>query len=261
MKKIIAFIQKIIRKVSSYIVIGAKAVFNFIKKNRLIISLWLILIALFVFGGMYGRYASETMQENKIINEQRYYDLVDLVSIEYNLDPDTFVEKPFIATAVYDGETYQMYLNNEFCFVEMISDHEPSKFIESAIKHHAEQEDMISNRAYFVSYDETTRVLEMEAIGFVGTPIEITIVLNADLDGVESFSVISYENYENEYNSAYTGDAAPAVENQMLNDYISGGIPVDTVAGASVGTGAAMRDVISMLDMFIDSLNGGAANE
>ena len=44
----------------------------------------------------------------------------------------------------------------------------------------------------------------------------------------------------------------------MMNQYIStNNINVDAVAGASEGTGPAMRALIQILDGFISDLNGG----
>jgi len=75
--------------------------------------------------------------------------------------------------------------------------------------------------------------------------------------------VESHETYDDEYNGEgnglYTGGPVPAVENYFLNRYQTAGVisPVDAVAGASVGTGPAMRAMLTLLDAFLDEMNGG----
>ena len=134
---------------------------------------------------------------------------------------------------------------------------ELSLIIMSAVKHHAEQEELLQNIAYLVSYDSTTKTVVLEAEGFAGV-INVEAVLNSTLDGVSSYTITSQENYDNEYNTDYAGASAPSVENTMFNQYVnSGNTVVDTVAGASVGTGVAMQELITLLDLFIDSLEGG----
>ncbi|XMB72840.1 hypothetical protein RJI07_02760 [Mycoplasmatota bacterium WC30] len=231
---------------------------KFIKDKGLFIGLWLVIILIFAFGGMYSRYVSSLVQPDEIENEQRYYGKVDLISLEYNFDSETFLEKPYIATFTYEQEEFVTYVDLTFCYVEMISGIEPERMVLAAVKHHSEQEEIISNIAYLISYEESTKTLVMGAVGFVtATPIQVEFTLNDSLDGIVSYTVTSFENYNNEYNTAYDGAAAPAVENQMIEQYMTGTYPVDTVAGASEGTGAGMQELFALLNLFLDSLEGG----
>ncbi len=231
---------------------------KFIQDKGLIIGLWLVVILIFVFGGMYSRYVSSLVAPDEVENEQRYYDKVGLVSLEYNFDFETFTEKPYIATFTYEGETLVSYVDLTFGYVEMITGVEPEGFVLSAVKHHSEQEDILSNLAYLISYDENSKTLVMGAVGFVpAAPIQVEFVLNDSSDGVASYTVTSSENYDNEYNTAYNGGAGPTVENQMIDQYMAGTYPVDSISGASEGTGIAMQELFALLNLFMDSLEGG----
>ncbi len=107
----------------------------------------------------------------------------------------------------------------------------------------------------FVSYDETTRVLVLQADGFRGT-ITVEFTLNATLDGVDSYQVTSSETYANSYNSGYIGGGVPTVETAVIDQYVQGIDPVDGVAGATI-TSNAVIEILTALDDFLASLNGG----
>ncbi len=230
---------------------------KYLSDRKLIIGLWLVLIALFTIGGIYTNKMVESRPEDVTEDAQRYYDEVELLDLEYNFDSETLGTSVYIATFTYEGNTYKTYIDKTFCYVEMIEGEELSLIIMSAVKHHAEEEEILQNIAYLVSYDSTTKTVVLEAEGFAGV-INVEAVLNSTLDGVSSYTITSQENYDNEYNTDYAGASAPSVENTMFNQYVnSGNTVVDTVAGASVGTGVAMQELITLLDLFIDSLEGG----
>ncbi|HRY77740.1 MAG TPA: hypothetical protein P5154_03150, partial [Candidatus Izemoplasmatales bacterium] len=58
---------------------------------------------------------------------------------------------------------------------------------------------------------------------------------------------------------AQSSGPVPAAENYFLNRYQTAGVisAVDAVAGASQGTGPALRAMLTLLDAFLEDLNGG----
>lgn len=234
-----------------------KNLFKNIWSKKLIIGLWLILIAIFAIGGIYTNKMVDLRLPDVVEDEQRYYDEVTLIDLEYNFNPETFGTSPYIATFTYDGNTYKTFVDIDFFYVEMIEGEELSLIIMSAVKHHAETEALLQNTAQLISYDSSTKTLLMQAQGFAGI-IDVEIVLNSNEDGVTSYTITSLENYDNEYNTDYAGASVPSVENTMFNQYVtSGNVTLDTVAGASEGTGVAMQEIVTLLDLFLDSLEGG----
>lgn len=109
---------------------------------------------------------------------------------------------------------------------------------------------------HFVSYDETTKVLELKTNGF-HDDIYVEFTLNASLDGVASYQIkSSTETYDSSYNDNYTGGAVPSVETSILDQYIAGTNPIDGVSGATV-TSNSIKEMLVALDAFLVSLNGG----
>ena len=234
-----------------------KNLFNKIWNKRLIIGLWLILIAVFAVGGIYTNKMVDLRLPDATEDAQRYYDEVTLLDLEYNFDPESFGTSPYIATFTYEGNTYKTYIDITFNYVETIEGEELNLIIMSAVKHHAETEALLQNVAQLISYDSSTKTLIMQAQGFAGL-IQAEIVLNASEDGIQSYTITSEENYDNEYNTDYAGASVPSVENIMFNQYVSSGdFEIDTVAGASEGTGTAMQELVTLLDLFINTLEGG----
>ncbi len=229
---------------------------KFFENHSLIIGIILVFITLFVVGGLYSSHVIEHRVEELTVDEERYYDAVDLLSLEYNFDLETLGSKTYIATFTYEGETYKTYVSNTFCFVEVLEGDSLDFMVYSAVKHHAEQEKLIQNTAYITSYEASTRTLVIEAQGFHDV-IVVEMVLNETYDGIVSYVVTSHESYNSEYNGGYTGGAVPSVENQMMDQYMSGATEIDTVAGASQGTGDAMIELIALLNLFLDTLEGG----
>lgn len=190
---------------------------------------------------------------------------LSLVDLHYNFDPETFVASPFVADIVHGSENtgVSVYLNSSFEYVGVAGEGDGLNADEQAyLKTLASQDGSVSTKAYFLSYDSGTRQLVMEAKGYSNRPITVTMTLNASLDGIESFSVVSEQTYDDEYNmddyGNYTGGPVPAVENHFMTEYqTSGEVPIDSVAGASQGTSPAMRALIGLLDLFLDHLNGG----
>jgi hypothetical protein len=228
------------------------------KQNGLILTLSLILVFVFAIGGVYTNYVVTQRTEEIIVDEERYYDAVVLTDLEYNFDISTIGNKTYIATFTYEGSTYKTYVDKTFCFVEIIEGESLDLMVYSAVKHHAEQEAMIQNTAYIESFDHATKKLVISANGFAGAgTISIEFTLNDALDAVASYSVTSSESYNSEYNSFYTDGPVPYVENNMMDQYLAGDTTIDSVAGASEGTGVAMQELITLLDLFLDSLEGG----
>ncbi|MBN2540745.1 MAG: FMN-binding protein [Bacilli bacterium] len=109
---------------------------------------------------------------------------------------------------------------------------------------------------HFVSYDETTRVLELKTNGFHGY-IYVEFTLNDTLDGVASYQIkTSTETYDDSHNDNYTGGPVPSVETSILDQYMADTSPVDGVAGATE-TSNSILEMLVALDEFIASLNGG----
>jgi uncharacterized protein with FMN-binding domain len=186
---------------------------------------------------------------------------VTLNSVAYNLDPATFVAQPFIADVTYGDENVHVvvYLDASFSYAGIVSGTEPDTDVLAAIETLASNSGEVSANVGFVSYDAATRVLVLRSKGFSSNPIVVTVTLNATLDGIESYEVVSHESYDNEYareDSGYAGGAVPAVENAFVDDYRADGVlDVDAVAGAT-HTSAAMRALIDLLDQFIASVGG-----
>ena len=188
-----------------------------------------------------------------------------LVDLHYNFDPATFVASPFIADILYgEGDvSASVYLSPAFEYVGIVGGGSDLSADEQAyLKSLASQDGSVSATAHFISYDSGTRVLIMGVKGFANEPITVTMTLNVALDGIETYSVVSEQSYDDEYNmddyGNYEGGPVPAVENYFMNQYqTTGVVPIDSVAGASQGTSPAMRTLIGLLDLFLNDLNGG----
>lgn len=235
---------------------------RFFKEKAVILILIAMMISIFVVGNVYFNnilYVEEetTTVPTTTVDINIDYGSVTNIAIAYNLDLDSLGAKSYIVSFEYESENYQAYLDKDYFLVEMIVGEEPEAQVMALIREHIMDENLIEDKAYFVSYDSTTKTIEMETVGFVGSPIQVTIVLNDNLDGVSSFDVSSPENYDSEYNQRYSGGSAPEVENIMIQDYIDNGLPVDSVAGASMGTGPAMQELLTLLDLLLNSLQGG----
>ena len=231
---------------------------TWLKENKLFYGVILILIVVFVVGGFYSDYVIKHRAEEIIVDEERYYNEVTLVNLEYNFDKETLGHKTYIATFTYDGSTYKSFVDHTFCFVELIEGESLELMVHSAVKHHAEQEAILQNIAYISSFNETTKTLVITADGFAGSgSISVEFTLNDALDGISAYTVTSTESYKSDYNEDYIDGAVPFVENNMMDQYVAGHATIDTVAGASEGTGDAMIELISLLDLFFDSMEGG----
>lgn len=237
---------------------------QFLKDKAIILILIVLTISIFALGNLYFNsvlYVEEetTTEATTTIEITIDYDSVSNVSIDYYLDLASLGEKCYLVSFDYESTSYQAYLDNDFQYVEMVLGAYPDEEVMALVREHVlDGDDLIDHDAYFVSYDSSTRTIVMETKGFVSTErIQVTIILNEDLNAISSFSVVSPENYDSEYNSHYSGAAVPAVENTMMSDYLANGLPVDTIAGASRGTGVGMQKLITLLDLLLDSLQGG----
>jgi len=182
-----------------------------------------------------------------------------LNSLTYNFDPLTFAEKPYIANVTYgvNNTNIELYLSRSFDYAGLVTGViEPIAEVKAEIKLLASSNQSISNRAYFVSYDELSRTLIMNTIGYnPSSPIQATIGINGTFDGIESFVISSHESYSE--SSGYSGLPVPQVENDLLNEYVTNGtLIIDGVAGATSSSNAMQR-LITLLNLFVDSLNGG----
>lgn len=237
---------------------------QFLKDKAIILILIGLMISIFALGNVYFKSVlyvePETSTEaTTTIDITIDYDSVSNVVIAYHLDLETLGEKSYLVAFDYESISYQAYLDNNFQFVEMVVGTYPNEEVMALVREHIlDGDDLIDHDAYFVSYDSSTRTIVMETKGFVSNlRIQVSIVLNEDLNAISSFSVVSPENYDSEYNQNYTGGAVPEVENTMISDYLQDGLPVDAVAGASRGTGVGMQKLITLLDLLMQSLQGG----
>lgn len=179
-------------------------------------------------------------------------------SVTYNFDLATFISYPYIADVTFgtaDSHSI-LYLNSSFTVSGVISGNEPDATTKTQIKALASTTSGLIKTAHFVSYTDSTRTLVMSSVGYVSTPIQVTLVFSSDFSTF-TYTVNSHETYSNRDNSHYTGAAVPAVENYYLNQYLLGTTPIDAVAGASVGTSPGMQKLIDLLDLFIQARLGG----
>lgn len=186
--------------------------------------------------------------------------VMTLNSLTYNLDPATFATKPYIADVTYgdDNTNVVVYLDSSFNHAGTITGTEPANDAKAAIKSYASGSGLVVTSASFVSYDENTRSLVVISKGYNQTAIQGTYVLNAALDGVESYTFVTNETYANEYNEGYNHSLgeAPYVENNLSNQFKNGEVEIDGVAGATV-TSDAMKNMINLVKLFIADQNGG----
>jgi Na+-translocating ferredoxin:NAD+ oxidoreductase RnfG subunit len=186
--------------------------------------------------------------------------VMTLNSLTYNLDPATFATKPFIADVTYGDENTNVvvYLDSSFTYAGIVTGTEPASDVQSGIKSYASASGQVVTSASFVSYDAGTRTLVLISKGYNNTPIQGTYVLNATLDGVESYSFITSESYDNEYNGGYNHllGVVPYVENNLSEQFKNGEVEIDAIAGATV-TSNAMKNMINLVKLFIADQNGG----
>ena len=187
--------------------------------------------------------------------------VMTLNQLTYNVNPTSFLDKPYIADVTYGDENTNVvvYLDSTFSYAGTITGDEPASDVQAGIKSFASKSTEVSSIASFVSYDTITRTLVITGKGYTTkNPIEATFVLNATLDGVESFVYTESESYDNEYNDKYNHSLGevPHVENDLTNQYINGEPEIDAIAGASV-TSNAIKHIINLLDLFINDQNGG----
>lgn len=229
---------------------------KFFNNNKLILGISLILVAIFIFGNIYSSAVINHRAEELADDQEKYNEAVEVVSIEYNFDTETLGDNVYLVEFTFEDSTYKTYVNETFCYVEMVEGEELELMVMSALKHNLEKGLLIQNTAYIVSYDVTTKIVVIETEGFNGI-ISVEMTINDTFDGITSYTVTSLENYDNDYNSGYEGGATPEVENTMLDQYMTGVNDLDTISGASVGTGEAIQELVTLLNLFIDSLEGG----
>ena len=184
--------------------------------------------------------------------------VMTLNSLTYNTEVSTFIDKPYIADVTYgdDDTNVVVYLSSSFDYAGIITGTEPAADVQSAIKSFASKSTDVSSSSYFVSWDDTTRTLVIYAKGYSKKGVLGSFVFNEELTSVTSFSVETFESYpySESYNTAL--GEPPYVENNLINQYLDDEPQIDGVAGASV-TSAAMKEMLTLLDLFIEGQNGG----
>jgi len=188
---------------------------------------------------------------------------LQIVSIAYNLDEATFVTKPFIATINY-GETdieTQVYLARDFGFVEMVdgADAVPDQTFLTELQLKAQQITTISNRTYFSEFTAATNTIVIASRGYSGSPIQLTVVLNASLDAVVSISVTSNESYQDSHDYDGTYGGAPGIEEHMIARF-EADLSFDAVAGATITSNAMIR-ALNLLQSYIENNQAGGGGQ
>ena len=227
------------------------------KKRLPIILMWFVLALLLILGNLLSQHVN--MQRENVIDNLDISEYVEVTEITYNFNQDTVGNKTYMVTFIFEEETYRIYVDHDFHFVEAIEGPELDALYYSAVKRDLDREQLIQNTAYITNYDSSTNTVTITANGFDGKgSIVVNFVLDSNND-LESYVVTSTETYDVEYNSGYTGNTVPAVENAFIDGYVnSTEIPLfDSVAGASEGTGVAMVEILTLLNQFIASMEGG----
>ncbi|MGI6392073.1 MAG: FMN-binding protein [Candidatus Izemoplasmatales bacterium] len=184
-----------------------------------------------------------------------------LVGLDYNFDPLTFIASPYIANVLYgDNDTEAaILLSPSFDYVGLVGGGtDLEEDFQTAVKALAQGDGSLNTQAYFESFDNDTKTLVMRTKGYISNAIKATIVLSESLDTVVSISFLSHETYAQHGGYGdYVGAPAPAVENNLANQYLADGDPnVDGVAGATVSSNA-VRSLLQLLDGFVEAQNGG----
>lgn len=176
-------------------------------------------------------------------------------SLVYNLDPATFLTKPFVASITY-GETNiqtQVYLALNFAFIEMVNplDPTPEQTFLTELQLKAQQVSTVSNRTYFSVYDAGTHTLSITTRGYnSANPIVLAVVLNAAEDAVVSITPTSAESYIDSFDYAGTYGPAPGIENHLIARF-QANQSLDGVAGATV-TSSAMIRALQLLQSYLE---------
>lgn len=182
--------------------------------------------------------------------------VMTLNSLTYNTDPATFENYPFLADVTYGdlNTNIVVYLNADFSYGDLKTGATaPAADVQGAIQSRAAASGAVSASVYFVSYEVATRTLILRSKGYGEQAIEVTVVLNVALDGIDSFVVDTNESYYEEDESIVEG----SVEAYYLNQYIAiGSDGIDSISGATY-TSTAMQKLIDLLDLFVASIGGG----
>lgn len=226
-------------------------------------------IALTVDAVAGATYSSKSFEIALLFAREQYaadfgFDIPSIVmtlnSVSYNLDPATFVAMPFIADVTYgeDDTNVVVYLDSTFSYAGLVSGVEPEADVKSAIKSYASGAGTVSANIRFIEYDDQSRELVIEGVGYSSLTIRITVILNVTLDGIDSYEVDSHQSYDNEYNEGYNHNLGevPYVEEYMIDQYIADEVVIDGIAGATV-TSVAMQKLIALLDLFLLEIGGG----
>lgn len=176
--------------------------------------------------------------------------ILTIDGLNYNSDLQTVNDYPFQATITFDEDNKQaiVALDNDFNYVSTISGDTVSQAVIDALPVFVPEQVSMDTSVKLDNYDANTRTLTITVGGFAGS-IAIDLLINANLDGVESVSLKST-------NESYPSPTPPKVENDFINEYNTNDTVLDGFAGATV-TSNAMTKAIEWIQTYDALLNGG----
>ncbi len=183
---------------------------------------------------------------------------VTVDDFDYNYDLSTVVDYPFIANITFNSDQQATILvDATFNYGGLVSGVEPTNEVISALSDPLEAANTFNKPIDVSAYDSSNHTIEMITIGFNRNNfITLLVQLNNEETNVVSVSIISTnENYDDEYNSGYSGAPVPVVEDDYINQYNLDGsiLSIDSHAGAT-RTSEAMTAAFEWLNTF---MNGG----
>ncbi|MDP2425742.1 MAG: hypothetical protein Q8M70_05260 [bacterium] len=203
----------------------------------------------------------------QLVGARALIDLADFIqpanftldSIRYNLDPSSFVQRPFILTVSFSpgNNVVEMYLAIDFSFVALVDESVsvPNDDVLASIKLQAQTMTAVSRRTFFQTFNPENQQLVVKSFGFEGN-ITVTFQLNGTLDDVLSVvSIQSDESYSDGGFSTY--GQAPGFETHILNLFVNKQtINFDAYSGATYTENALSR-MINLVNLFLNAGNGG----
>lgn len=178
--------------------------------------------------------------------------------IQRNFDPNTFVEKPFIANITYGQENtvLEAYFDSQYNLVEVISGEMPNDTYKALFKNDFPTNTFIDVRTHIIAYDETARTVRIRTNAYGGMPITFEFTLNETFSQVTSMVITTTQTYDSDYNDGYTFGPNPAVENAFRDQYLADGTYLDSISMATV-TSNAVRRILVVMDAVLDAWNKG----
>lgn len=240
---------------------------NYFQKHLLAYLLLLVLVGLFVLGGVYSNFnqaqlddflATTTVTTTTVTTTTTTTtttatnDLnMHIVGYARNYDVNTFIAAPYVVNITYGTNSDPARVTLDTSFQIVNADGVPQDvqtLLQTSIN---AGHPVFTTTVGFVSYDSETFTLVARTYGFHDW-ITVTLVLDSSFV-VQSYSVSSSESYD-EPNS-YQGSPVPAVEEYFIDSYIGGDSTPDAVAGASI-TSTAMQQLVTLLDAFLQAQGG-----